>query len=180
MANPWRQGDLIAPIDAEALELIDAIDKYTARVVVISHSCDIASGADLEPEVEVIVGAAVSEADAKYRNGHSIRQLNLKRDSSAGIEWSLLRMGDRKLVDKPRLAGFQPWPDGAFSQDQRGVLRRWLAQRYSRSEFPNAFIDWLKASGVGDRFEKLAKKYSDSLIGIYFDLDDDTAYCLSG
>lgn len=40
------------------------------------------------------------------------------------------------------------------------MLRRWLTQRYARSEFPDAFIKWLKDSGVESRFEDLGKRYS--------------------
>jgi hypothetical protein len=174
MPTAWRQGDLIAPDDAIVLGLIEHVQRDTHRVVVISHSCDIASAEDVEPEVELLIGCVVAEIDANFRNGHSIRKLNLGAERAAGTEWALYCIADRRVVAKLELLRHPPWPDGRYPQEQLKVLRRWLAQRYSRSEFPDAFIEWLKASGVGSRFEDLGKRYSANLVSIYFDLDDDS------
>lgn len=173
MAIVWRQGDIVAPEQAIELELLRPEQAETHRVVTISHSCDIARSEISEPEVELLVARIVSEADANARNGHGIRKLNIPAIGPQRTEWLELDIYQKVSVEKTRLLAGQPWDQVATPTTERGILRRWLAQRYSRSEFPNAFVEWFEDSGVGRQFERLAKRYSNALVGIYFDLDDD-------
>lgn len=167
----WRQGDLLRPEDAHRLGLVT--DPAGARVIVISHSCDLASSA--EAHVELIIGQQVEETAAKYQNGHSIRSLNLGAELPDGrTDFALFQMQDRKMIPKADLESSVPWVEVQYAKPQRDLLRRWMAQRYSRSEFPDSFVTWLKDTGVEGRLEKLAKKHSAALVGIYFDLDDDS------
>ena len=172
MAPAWRQGDLLAPDDAVTLGMIEAAQRDTHRVLVISHSCDIASAADVEPEVELLIGAIIHEATAQ--NGHQIRRLHLGAEGESAPEWVHYSISERREVSKADLLQFEPWTERRYTSEHRALLRRWLAQRYARCEFPDAFINWLKESGVGSRFEALGKRHSADLVGIYFDFDDDS------
>lgn len=174
MPSDWRQGDLLAPDDAIALGVVDASQSDTRRVLVISHSCDIASDADIEPTVELLVGLVVRADEATSQNGHSIRKLHLGAVGLLATEWAQYVIADRREVAKADLLRCVPWSARRYPAEQRAVLRRWLAQRYARAEFPDAFVDWLKQSGVGRRFEDIGKEYSACLVGIYFDFDDDS------
>lgn len=176
MPTDWRQGDVLAPDDAVELGVIEPTQRDTHRALVISHSCDIASAEDVEPKVELLIGVIVPEAGATSRNGHSIRTLHLGSAGPTPTEWVQYGIAHRQDVDKADLLRREPWPQHGYPGEQRAVLRRWLAQRYARSEFPNAFIDWLKQSGVGQRFEEIGKTHSACLVGIYFDFDDDTEH----
>lgn len=141
--------------------------------MVISHSCDLARDVADEPQVDVLIGTVVDEASSTSRNGHSIGKLHLEMEVSPSKEWVEYLIGTRKTIDKSALLQLEPWPY-RYPFEQRRVLQRWLAQRYARSEFPDAFIDWLRKSGVDNRFERVGKSFSASLVGIYFDLEDDT------
>lgn len=174
MPTVWRQGDLLAPDDAITLGVIEAAQRDTHRALVISHSCDIANDESVEPAIELLIGVIVPEAQATSQNGHSIRKLHLGADTEPASQWVQYGIADRREVHKADLLRCEPCLVHRYPSAQREVLRRWLAQRYSRSEFPDAFIEWLKQSGVGSRFEDLGKRHSASLVGIYFDLDDDT------
>jgi hypothetical protein len=139
----------------------------------VSHSCDLASSE--EDRVELIVGREVSEVQATHQNGQSVRYLNLKSElPGGGVDFALFQMKDRKLIAKEDLDRSTPWDRVSYATQQRGLLRRWMAQRYARSEFPDAFVTWLKDSRVLARLEKLAKQNSAALVGIYFDLEDDS------
>jgi hypothetical protein len=173
MPTAWRQADLLNPDDAVALGLVNASPRNRQRVMVISHSCDLARDVADEPHVELLIGTVVDEARAISRNGHSIGRLHLELEVSGTREWTEYLIGARQTIGKPALLQLEPWPY-RYPLEQRRVLQRWLAQRYARSEFPDAFIDWLKRSGVDRRFEELGKSYTASLVGIYFDLEDDT------
>lgn len=175
MPTVWRQGDLLSPIDAVALGVVAPANRDACRVMVISHSCDIASTVEIEPYVEVLIGSVVHNHEPMAQNGHSIRQLHLGSESTLGTEWVRYGITERLEIPKADLLQYEPWIERNYTSEQRGILRRWLAQRYARSEFPDAFISWLdKESGVGRRFEDIGKRYSANLVGIYFDFDDDS------
>ncbi len=158
MPVAWRQGDLLVPDDAVALGVIGTVQRDTHRVLVISHSCDIASAADTEPKVELLIGTIVPETAATSQNGHSIRTLHLGADGQGAIEWGQYGIAQRCEVSKADLLQHEPWTERCYTGEQRALLRRWLAQRYARCEFPDTFINWLRESGVGSRFEKLGKR----------------------
>lgn len=167
----WRQGDLLKPEDACRIGLVT--DPAGARVIVVSHSCDLASQA--EDMVEVIVGQQVEEGAAGNQNGHSVRSLNLRANvEEGGVDFALFQMQNRRLIPKADVEMFRPWSEISYPKSQRDLLRRWMAQRYSRSEFPDAFVAWLRKTKIEERLERLAKRYSAALVGIYFDLQDDS------
>lgn len=174
MPTAWRQGDLLAPDTAVSLGVIDPAQHDTHRALVISHSCDIASEAEVEPTVELLIGIVVREDEATSQNGHSIRKLHLGAEGTPSAEWVHYGIAQRREVPKAVLLQHEPWAERSYTSEHRALLRRWLAQRYARCEFPDAFINWLKESGVGSRFESLGKRHSAHLVGIYFDFDDDT------
>lgn len=174
MPTTWRQGDLLVPDSAVALGVIDSAQRDTHRALVVSHSCDIASGAEVEPTIELLIGIVVREDEATSQNGHSIRKLHLCAKGASTVEWVQYCIAQRREVSKADLLQHEPWAERRHTSEHRAVLRRWLAQRYARCEFPDAFIKWLKDSGVDSRFENLGKRHSAHLIGIYFDFDDDT------
>jgi hypothetical protein len=174
MPTAWRQGDLLAPVDAVSLGVIDPEQRDTHRALIISHSCDIASTANIEPEVELLISVVVRHDEATAQNGHSIRRLHLGAEGQLVTEWVRYGISERSKISKVDLLRYEPWGERRYTGEQRALLRRWLAQRYARCEFPDAFINWLKESGVGSRFEDLGKRHSAHLTGIYFDFDDDS------
>lgn len=141
MPTVWRQGDLLAPDDAVALGVIEATQRDTHRVLVVSHSCDIASGEDTEPNVELRIGSIVEQAAAKHQNGHSIRTLDLGAEGRPETEWVQYGIAQRRELTKADLLRLAPWTERRYTGEQRALLRRWLAQRYARCEFPDAFIE---------------------------------------
>ncbi len=174
MPTVWRQGDLLAPDSAVALGVIETTQRDTHRVLVVSHSCDIASDDDIEPTVEILIGVVVQQAAANCQNGHAIRTLHLGAEGYPCAEWVQYGIAQRRTVSKAALLQHAPWAERRYTGDQRALLRRWLAQRYARCEFPDAFINWLRESGVGGKFEDIGKQNSAHLVGIYFDFDDDS------
>lgn len=155
----WRQGDLLTPEHAVELGLVHSERQETCRAVVISHSCDIAKPEELEPNVEVIVAAVVQEGTAC--NGQSIVKLHVPAKYSGSTEWLELLITEKQFIDKTRLLEFNPWAY-KIPLKERGVLQRWLAQRYSRSAFPDQFNKWLNQTRVEHKLARLAKKNSEA------------------
>ncbi len=174
MANTWRQGDLIAPDDAVRLGIFENAQRESNRALVISHCCDLAASESVEPTIELLLGQVIAEDQATCRNGHSIRRLDLEGMVAVGTEFARFDVNSRRTVAKLELLHYRPWDEVSYPTLQRSLLRRWLGQRYSRSQFPDAFNAWFKDSGVNEGFEKLGKRDSVILVGVFFDLDDDT------
>lgn len=141
MPTVWRQGDLLSPIDAVGLGVVEPAHRDIRRAMIISHSCDIASTVEIEPHVELLIGKVIHSGEANAQNGHSIRQLHLGSESDSGPEWVSYGIAERREISKIDLFQYEPWIERHYTSEQRGLLRRWLAQRYARSEFPDNFIN---------------------------------------
>ena len=75
--NPWRQG-LVIPTDAfTALGLIPAKTTAPVIAVVVSHDCDITQTAEIEPNVEVIIGHIIATSDGNCTHAKNPRRLHL-------------------------------------------------------------------------------------------------------
>lgn len=173
MASAWRQGSFIAPSDATSLGLVSADTASDARVIVITHSCDLANPKQID--AEVVVGHVVDEAIAKaFANGHSTRKLSLALLRTDGIaEFAIFEVSSRLNVPSASLELLRPWNELSVSAQSKHILQRWLAQRYARAEFPDAFIERIQLSGVGSRIDSLMKAHSWHVRSVYFDLDTD-------
>jgi hypothetical protein len=159
----WRQGSIVSP---QCLTLLGIEHKSTTRVVVISHSCDIASDAELD--VELLIGETV--ADKKFANGHSIRNLDVSTDDDEIIRCLI---NARCTIAKNGLLTSDASTQ-CIKPNDLAILKRWLAQRYSRPEFPDAFIKRLRESGLENDLDKWSKRFSNLLTGVYVDLKPST------
>jgi hypothetical protein len=67
--------------------------------------------------------------------------------------------------------------DGNFThaktaRTERSILQRWLAARYRRAAFPDAFVKRLDESGASARLTKILKPAGKHIHAIFFDVDD--------
>lgn len=169
--TPWRQGHLLPP---EALSLLDVSDEGTFAVV-ISHDCDLAND-DLEeePNVEVILGKEGDRSKSgNLRWGKSPRRIHLKYTHPNGdtllLEFSI---NQRRTVAKQDLCRYEPQAYG-LKEAEREAFSRWLASRYRRSAFPDAFNDVLHSSGLGKKLEKKLKKpEGEAITAVLFDVEE--------
>ncbi|MFS2099412.1 hypothetical protein ACCC97_10650 [Variovorax sp. Varisp85] len=184
---PWRQGHVL-PADAIVALGLAHLEAEQTCVVVISHDCDLASdNLDAEPDVEVIIGRLVNKGGGNFTWGKSPRTLHidmLQGEQAVSIE--LVSTG-KAIVPKEELAKFVP--DSSYSLSPQGLstLRSWLAARYNRAAFPDAFVDRMKATKVEERLAKAIEPHGSLISFVYFDIDggaelnhsDGTPYVLS-
>ena len=160
----WRQGDFVEPKDFASLNISG---EEETRVIVISHSCDL-SRSD-EEFAELLVGEIVVQS--QHSNGHSIKCLDVIASCLSEREIVRFKITAKKQVEKTHLLQLAP-SRFKLGNNELSILKRWLAQRYSRAEFPDSFVARLNSS-LGDLFEKWAKKHSTALTGVYFNLIED-------
>jgi hypothetical protein len=170
--TPWRQGHILTMDAAEALGLLHPETPDSTCVVVIGHDCDLANDdLQVEPDVEVIVGRWLDQGNGSYFWAKAPRTLHadvLRGDAAAVIE---LVATSKRLVPKHALATFSPDTACSFSGKALSALRSWLAVRYNRAAFPDAFVDRMAKSKVDKRLTKIIEPVGNLLSAVYFDVD---------
>lgn len=174
----WRQGDLLTVDTAAALDLVGATDQGR-RVIVITHDCDLPN--EGEHYVEVILAELVvkdPKPDPQLSYAKNPRRLHLVYEGAAAEPLILeLRHGDRRSVPKGDFAKRAVKDHKlALPVDAKRALKQWLAARYGRPAFPNAFEERLrKRSGkrsVEQRIARILEPEAKYLVGLFFDLGE--------
>lgn len=173
----WRQGHLLTRESAAALVLV-GLDDDAHRVIVVTHDCDLAYDGDLEHFIEVIVAAVSAAPDGNLSYAKNPRRLHLAFDSDQGGPLVLeLQHVKRTAVPKHNFAQHAVRDNTvALSDSARRTLKQWLAARYGRPAFPNAFETRLRKSTgkrtVEQQIGKILEPGSSQLVGLFFDLGE--------
>jgi hypothetical protein len=169
----WRQGGLLTHRDALKLGLVQE-DQFQLCGVVISHDCDLAN--EKEEAVEIIVASIADKLDAMLARARNVRRLHLTFEKD-GIPHLVLELShaERRLIGKALFAGVGgPDTELVLGDDEKRALKQWLAARYGRPAFPNAFEHYLRKKvgkrGVEQWIARILESCSLHLVGLFFDL----------
>lgn len=174
----WRQGRLVELGDLPAL-LAASVDRVPepgetpVRLVVVTQDCDLVGEPDIEPFVEFIVGWEIDAIEPLYQHGRNPRSLHLQTvgeyEPGPSLRFSI---HDRFRVAKEALTHMVVDPHLRLEPDDAQLLRRWIAKRYTRPAFPDAFNTRLAA--VDNRLERLFKSEGGQVVtGVFLDVPDD-------
>lgn len=144
--NGWRQGSILRQNDhAELDEGVRTSLRVDARLLIVSHDCDVTSDSyEKEPRVELLIAYPVSEIKGGRKFGKNPRELEFAiRMGGTSLEY-IACVFDRFSVDRKLLEDITPDPQANLSADNIALLRSWLALRYSRSAFPDEFENRLR------------------------------------
>jgi hypothetical protein len=173
----WRQGDLLTQEAATKLTALNGVVGEKHRVVVVTHDCDLPH--DGETSVEVIVADIVTGANPQFSYAKNPRKLHLDYEIEGGQSIVVeLRHAERRVVSKDDFSKHAA-RDGSASLpvDAKRALKQWLAARYGRPAFPNAFEDRLRKSvgkknTVERQIGKILGSEAKHLVGLFFDLGE--------
>lgn len=167
----WRQGDLLTYEAAVALGLVGATDQ-ARRAIVITHDCDLPH--ESEHCVEVIVAEMIVKEDPQFSYAKHPRRLHLAYEGINAAPLILeLRHVDRRSVPKSDFAERAVKDNSlALPVDAKRALKQWLAGRYGRPAFPNAFEERLRKRRVVQRIAKILEPDAKYLVGLFFDLGE--------
>lgn len=173
----WRQGDLLTSEAAVALGYCahDAAD--ATFVVVISHDCDLTADIEKEPLAELIVGWRIDKLGGDS-HGKTARRLHIEYQAKDGPIVLELMATAKQSIDKQKLFEFSPRNDIGLDGQGIGILQRWLAARYHRAAFPEAFEARLRSTVIpGKRtflkkIELILANSGEHIRGLLFDLDE--------
>ncbi|PJJ97856.1 hypothetical protein CO615_07300 [Lysobacteraceae bacterium NML75-0749] len=173
----WRQGDLLTPDAAAKLKALNSEVGEAQRVVVITHDCDLPN--DSETSVEVIVADVVSVPNPQFSYAKNPRRLHLDYKVVDGQSVVVeLRHAERRIVPKDEFERHGVRDDRAsLPIDGKRALKQWLAARYGRPAFPNAFENRLrkavsKKNTVERQIGKILEPEAKYLVGLFFDLGE--------
>ena len=172
----WRQGCILPTELVGELQLEHDASEHTT-VVVISHDCDIPHAA--ESTIDVIVGRKVEASDSNFLGGKNPRKLHLlfgRTDVESGSVIELEHTNLRRLCKRP-FGTEQPDNSFVLLDREKNILKQWLASRYGRPAYPNAFENRLKRR-VGQRtlesrLSRILQQVSQYTVAVYVDLNDD-------
>lgn len=174
-ATEWRQGHLLTDDSALALGLVPILGT-SAKVIVITHDCDIPN--DKEQNIEVIIGVLVDKLDGNFCNAKNPRKLHLKFiNNTSGLEEAVCVEHKQKVNVAYEVFGELAVIDKDFElvAEQKRALKQWLAARYGRPAFPDEFEKRIRKHNIKKfSFEKeiykIVSPKGENVVGIFFDL----------
>ncbi len=173
----WRQGDLLTDEAAVALGLQHPENPDQTLVVVVSHDCDLAAVLDKEPKSEVIVVRRIDKL-GRDSYGKTARRLHLEYQAGTGPIVVELMATAKLPISKPELFTTNPRQDMRLDGQGIAILQRWLASRYHRAAFPEAFEKRLRRAKIAgkltflERIEQILADAGKHIRALLFDLDE--------
>lgn len=174
----WHQGDILSDEAVVICGLGSAEgSSETLYAVVVSHDCDLAASESKEPNAEVITGRRVRKLGGDSF-AKTARRLQVEYQSADGpVVLELLATG-KVPVPKAKLFTSAPRRDITLDKQGLNILQRWLAARYRRTAFPEAFEARLRSPQMSgkktflERIEGILNAGGDHIRGLLFDLDE--------
>lgn len=173
----WHQGDLLTGEAAVVLGYCAQGDADATFVVVISHDCDLTAEIEKEPLAELIVGRRIDKLGGNSY-GKTARRLHIEYQNQDGSVFLELMATAKQPIEKQKLFEFSPRNDIGLDGRGIGILQRWLAARYHRAAFPEAFEDRLRAAVISGKrtflkkIELILSEGGEHIRGLLFDLDE--------
>ncbi|HPN02927.1 MAG: hypothetical protein BWX81_02292 [Spirochaetes bacterium ADurb.Bin110] len=150
----WHQGDIVDSGQTNALldASIDERPSTTKNCVlcVISQDCDIIASTDKEPYIELLAGTINPTVCREFADLKSPRKIDIPTKDQT-IRFSI---NDRFRVRKKSFYDLKKDEFVQLDEKSRSILRLWLARRYVRAAFPDAFNRRLKNNKKLQRFSQ--------------------------
>lgn len=169
----WRQGHVLADEAIVEFGLAFPTELGKTIAVVVSHDCDIAADSAREPIVEFVIGKRIDRLGGDA-NAKTARRLDLPfRQGDVDVPFQF-EITSKATLPKERVLASTPRADMALSPEARVILQHWLAARYHRAEFADAFEDRLKAkpSKLAEKIAKAMDEAGEHVLAVFFEVDD--------
>jgi hypothetical protein len=174
-AAGWRQGCLLKEEDQRNVLIGDPRLTRGARLFLISQSCDVIKTPDeAELTVELIIGRPLRVVEGNFTHNKNSRTLHITAKHLEGDRYYSMVQSDKITIKRSLLASIVPDPEAVLVMSEVRTLAMWLASRYQRAAFPNAFNQRIAAVKKSNRkLRAQANKLSASVSGLYLQLHPD-------
>lgn len=177
MASPvptepqWRQGSVI-PLDLVPKKDLPVDLPQDARLIVISHDCDIVSPSYLsEPWLELLIARPIASLDGQFTHGKNPRKLHITAKENGSERFYALDIHEKFRTSRQCLESGPPDFSTTLEKSATQLVARWVGKRYSRPSFPNLFEARIP-DRVRKKIRKLLKRDGADVKGIFLALTD--------
>jgi hypothetical protein len=137
----WRQGCFL-PTELVAELAKECNCEGATHAVVISQDCDLTyDDLDVERYAEIIFLHNLDQVDPGFVDGKSSRVLHLGAQENGNKVWLEAQPWNRLRIERAKLTEISPAKNIAFRSGSLRILTQWLAERYTRTAFPDAFVN---------------------------------------
>ncbi len=166
----WRQG--VALPHEFKKELFEGNEDADCGsfAIVVSQDCDILSSA--EPFSEALLLRAISERDKSKARGEVSRSIHLEAEYCGKVNWFEALPWNRKFFERSKLLELKPDPD--FQIARLGIVRDWLANRYSRYGTPEEFDRRFKRAKGREKLKRSLKSRHEAIAGLFISIGPDS------
>jgi len=181
----WRQGLVLPTSDTQLTENARREIGENDRLLIVSQTCDlIHESFDREPYFEVLcLHPLDKEPEGGYRGGKNSRRIEFSLELVQGnaSDWYALPY-ERHLVDRNLLIE-KATPCTSIEDGQTlEMILRWLSRRYTRTAFPEAFVNSMntRKREIGKKLSRLNASVSNVYIRLlpFEELDDGSEYSI--
>ena len=174
----WRQWSFVSTLDVRSvirgMSLAAGSPKLAndARLLVVSHSCDLVHHCYAsEPVAEAYLCEPLAQGtppDGSLTAGKNPRELHLPFAADGAEHWYRIHSNGRVLLPRHVLAGIDPDLSLVAPESSVRVLQRWIMNRVVRTAFPDAFNE--RTRKAQRKLEDRMKKAGTHLLGLYVSL----------
>lgn len=170
--TPWRQGLILTSEACIEFNLTHPDGQDCTVVAIVTHDCDLTQHPSKEPSVEVMVGRRIDKLDSNCTHAKSARKLHIEFTGEVPM-FAEFDATNKTCISKEALGKFYPQVNVSLLPDKYNIYQYWLASRYRRSAFPDAFERRLKdETGIAKKIAKALEPHGEHIIGIFFDVDE--------
>lgn len=138
--NGWKQGACLLIDKSTVVHTVTQCMQERLQpgmYIVLSQDCDILNfSLEKEPVVEVIAANQIQQCNAELNTGKNPRQLHL--DTNVSNLFLEISPNNRHFISRGYLENYNPASIEITSRSLK-ILVNWIAKRYKRPGFPDAF-----------------------------------------
>lgn len=140
-AAGWLQGSFVRISDVNAF-FTDRTFSEELYCLVVTQSCDLLHpDSDEEPYVECLIGYPLFAVDGNFTARKNPRRLHIEIIASGTPVAVEFRVSQLQRVDRQLFEGLSPDHSRFINPVDLKTVTDWLAARYARAAFPDAFND---------------------------------------
>jgi|SRR5690349_15534974 len=143
----WRQGSIFT-LDASTPIVIANRDRISvpqfiipddARLILVSHDCDIVHAGPHEPRVEVCPAVPISALSGNFTGTRNPRRLHIEMEIDGARRCHELRAPTRFVIPREALQLSAPDSAARLTPEHHRHFCHWLAKRVRRTALPTEF-----------------------------------------
>jgi hypothetical protein len=143
-----------------------------AKLVLISHDCDIVQGPySLEPYVEFFIARPAAKSDGTKTKGKSPRCLQLHLTMNGEEKLYEISVHEKYRDQRSILERGEPEISCCLSQQDIRIMGRWASKRYCRPALPTTFNN--RVSKSDKKFRKALEQFGAEVSGIFIHFESD-------